>query len=253
MMIDIQNSADYRGLPLHNVGIKDYTLQMTINGEHTLATVEFAVSLDAEHKGIHMSRLCQLLDSYNVLNNKSITELLSLALKILETDSASIAIDTIYFRRKLAPVTNLSGVMGYKIYVSATASQAGTTIKHCINIPIAAVCPCSKAISNFGAHNQRGNVCVSLVDVDVFDYDTIIDIVEKQAASCELYSVLKREDEKAVTESAYQNAKFVEDITRDAIIGIRSQYGSKLRSIECINYESIHNHNAFAFYGNGES
>ncbi len=249
-MIDLQNSKDDRGLPLHNVGVKDYILQMIINEQHTIAKVQFGVSLDAGHKGIHMSRLCQLLDSFYVLNNNNIKEILTSARKLLATDFASIVIDTTYFRRKKAPITGFSGIMSYGIHVSAT-TQTDTLIKHSISVPVTAVCPCSKAISNYGAHNQRGLVCATLGDIDIFDYDTVIDIVEKQAASYDLYSILKREDEKMVTERAYENAKFVEDITRDAIIGLKAYYGYKLHSIECVNYESIHNHNAFAFYDNG--
>lgn len=246
-MIDIQSSEDCRGIFLHSVGVKDYLLQARINEQHTLAKIQFGVSLRETQKGIHMSRLCQLLNSFETISNDNIIKILILGMEVLNAKSAKISIDSIYFRKKTAPVSGIDGAMSYIVRIDASIKEDGSVaIKHSINVPVTAVCPCSKAISNFGAHNQRGIICVTLLDVDVCDYNDIISIIEKNGASCELYSILKREDEKNVTETAYDNAKFVEDIVRDTVIGLRTHYPDQIDSIECVNYESIHNHNAFA-------
>lgn len=248
-MIDIQSSEDCRGIFLHSVGIKDYLLQAKINEQHTLAKIQFGVSLGETQKGIHMSRLCQLLDSFETISNDKIIKILTLGTEVLNAKSGNIVIDSTYFRKKKAPVSGIDGVMSYIVRIAASMTEDGSvTIKHSVNVPVTAVCPCSKAISNFGAHNQRGMICVTLLGVDVCDYNDIINIIEKNGASCELYSILKREDEKNVTETAYDNAKFVEDIVRDTVIGLRIRYPNQIDSIESVNYESIHNHNAFALF-----
>ena len=251
-MIDIQNNIDDRGVSLHWVGIKDYTLQVVINNQHTIANVQLGVSLDATHKGIHMSRLSQLLQDFHILNNETVIDLLNRSKELLESSTSSIIINTTYFRKKNAPVSGLSGTINYSINIFASLSSSNRSIYHSICVPITAVCPCSKAISSYGAHNQRGAIQITLSDIDIDDYDNVIRIIEKQASSCEVYSVLKRTDEKKVTEKAYENAKFVEDIVRDSIIALKPIYGCKLCSVECINFESIHNHNAFAYYYENE-
>ena len=246
-MIDIQSSEDCRGIFLHNVGVKDYLLQASINEQHTLAKIQFGVSLGETQKGIHMSRLCHLLDSFETISNDTVIKILTLGIELLNAKLAKIVIDSTYFRKKTAPVSGIDGTMSYIVRIAASMTDDGSVaIKHSINVPVTAVCPCSKAISNFGAHNQRGIICVTLLGVDVYNYNDIITIIEKNGASCELYSILKREDEKNVTEAAYDNAKFVEDIVRDTVIGLSTHYPDQIDSIECVNYESIHNHNAFA-------
>ena len=249
-MIDIQNNKDDRGIKLNSVGIKDFILQLKINDQQSIARIQFGVSLCDYRKGIHMSRLCQLLDSFDTLDNNNLERILTAANKLLESETSNIVIDTLYFKRKKSPITDNWSNMNYQVNIHANVSQGKKSFVHSISIPITAVCPCSKAISDFGAHNQRGIVCVTILDVDICDYDKIIEVIEKQACSCDLYSVLKREDEKQVTEFAYNNPKFVEDIVRESILCLRNVFGERVLSVECTNYESIHNHNAFANYSN---
>ena len=248
-MVDIQNSVDERDISLNCVGVENHILQTIINSENTVSSVNLGVSLDKKHKGIHMSRLCVLLEKIKTIDNECILNLLLSAKQSHCAETSQVLINTVYFRKKVAPVSRIIGTVNYDITIKAILdSNNKFTIFHSISIPITSLCPCSKAISKYGAHNQRGIVIATFINIDVSEYEKIINIIENMASSCDIYSVLKRTDEKYVTELAYNNPKFVEDIVRDATIGLQQEYNANLISIKCVNFESIHNHNAFAYY-----
>lgn len=248
-MVDIHESIETRGIFLENVGISDCLIQVEILGERTLASVDFGVSLNEQSRGIHMSRLAQILKEFKIISNETILSCLSEAREMLGAQRAEIKICTQYFRNKTTPLSKIDNKMNYEVCILASIGEKNELeIRHTIIIPITSVCPCSKAISDFGAHNQRGKVSVVLQQIDINDYNTIIDIIENYASSYGLYSILKRLDEKFVTEKAYENAKFVEDIVRDAAVQLSKIYSTQLKEIKAKNFESIHNHNAYAIY-----
>lgn len=248
-MIDIHSSKEERGIYLQYVGISDVLIQTKLESENTLAKINLGVSLNADCKGIHMSRLCEILSSIENISNETLCYILHRSLDKLDANMSKIIVDTKYFIEKVAPVSKMKAKMDYNVVINAEVVKGELPhFIHIICVPITAVCPCSKAISQYGAHNQRGEVKVSLKDIDVSDYKKVIKIVESFAASQELYRILKRPDEKYVTEHAYEHAKFVEDIVRDAVVGLKNEYQEKLIEVETKNYESIHNHNAYAIY-----
>lgn len=246
-MIDIQNERENRGIPLNCVGVSDYRMPIHINNQPTIANIKLGVSLDEYHKGIHMSRLCILLNDLDEVNNDSIKQLLSRAIQVSQSQFSKIEIETSFYLTKKAPVSQLTSKLFYGVKIVAQAECEKNDIVHKLTIPITSLCPCSKAISIYGAHNQRGSVSIEMFDIDTSFYPKIIHLIEKVAASSELFEVLKRPDEKFVTEFAYNNPKFVEDIVRDAIGTLQTTFFGKLLSVEVENYESIHAHNAFAY------
>lgn len=248
-MIDIHNCKEERGIFLQNVGISDVFVQTKLESEYTLAKMNLGVSLNINCKGIHMSRLCELLSNIESISNDTLSHTLYKSLDMLDANMSKIIVDTKYFVEKEAPVSKIKAKMDYNVVINAEVINGELPqFKHTICVPITAVCPCSKAISRYGAHNQRGEVKVSLKGIDVRDYKKVIQIIESSAASQGLYRILKRPDEKYVTEHAYEHAKFVEDIVRDAVVNLNTEYHGKLIEVEAKNYESIHNHNAYAIY-----
>lgn len=244
-MIDIQNEADNRGIYLMNVGVSQYKLPITVNNQHTIATAKLGVSLSSSQRGIHMSRLCRLLETIDIVNNYTIQQILETAVREMPSDRSELLINTGIFVEKEAPISKIISKMYCDLFIRGNYSDGKISISHEIRIPITSLCPCSKAISKYGAHNQRGTIAVEFIDIDTGDYPSIIQLLEK-AASSEIFEVLKRYDEKYVTEHAYENPKFVEDIVRDVILTCNNFFPKKLKSVETINEESIHSHNAFA-------
>ena len=246
-MIDIQNETENRGIPLNYVGVSDYKIPIRINKQPTIAKVKFGISLDEYHKGIHMSRLCILLNDLEEVNNNSIKELLATAINVSQSTFSKVEIETSFYLTKIAPVSQLPSKLFYDTKVVAQSKCGEVEIVHKLTIPVTSLCPCSKAISMYGAHNQRGNIFIEMCGIDTSSYPEIIRLIEKTSASAELFEVLKRPDEKYVTEFAYNNPKFVEDIVRDAIRILQTSFPGKILSVEAVNYESIHEHNAFAY------
>lgn len=246
-MIDIQNEKENRGIKLNYVGVSDYKIPIQINKQPTVAKIKFGISLDEHHKGIHMSRLCILLNDLEEVNNDSIKQLLAAAIKVSQSESSKVEIEICFYLTKIAPVSQLPSQLFYDAKIVAESKFGKVEIIHKLTIPISSLCPCSKAISRYGAHNQRGSVSIEMCGIDTSSYPEIIHLIEKTAASSELFEVLKRTDEKYVTEFAYNNPKFVEDIVRDAIRILQTTFPGKLLSVEATNYESIHAHNAFAY------
>lgn len=246
-MIDIQNGIENRGIPLNYVGVSNYKVPIRINDQPAVAEVKFGVSLDKRHKGIHMSRLCVLLNELEEVNNCKIEQILAAANTVSQSTCSKIEIETSFYLTKKAPVSQLPSKVFYDVRIVAYSKHGATDIVHRLMIPVTSLCPCSKAISMYGAHNQRGSISVEMRNIDTSSYPKIIQMIEKSAASSEVYEVLKRPDEKFVTESAYDNPKFVEDAVRDTVAVLQADFSGKIISVEAVNYESIHAHNAFAY------
>jgi GTP cyclohydrolase I len=251
-MIDIQNQADYRDVPLAKVGVKglEYPIRVLDKEkkiQHTTARADLYADLPRHFKGTHMSRFVEIFHQYrDDLSMSRFLEMLSVIRNELEAESAFGAMVFPYFLEKKAPVSGLPGMMSYQCRYQGRVTGGGRHFSVTVSVPVATVCPCSKAISERGAHNQRGNVNVELELGPFFWIEDIIALVEK-AASSPVYSLLKREDEKFITEHAYDNPRFVEDLVRDVYIEIKNLNKFPRFSVEAENFESIHNHSAYAF------
>ena len=258
-MLDIQNKEDSREIPVEKGGVKGVKYPVSVldkskKVQNTTATVNLFVNLPHNFKGTHMSRFIEVFHKYhNDISMKNFLEMLEEIRQRLAAERAFGRICFPYYIEKKAPVTNAPGMMEYICaYEGESSSKKDNEQKFFISIkvPVATLCPCSKAISDFGAHNQRGFVKVTVLYKDFFWIEDIINIVET-CASTPLYSILKRQDEKYVTEHAYENPRFVEDVVRDVYLGLKAQ-GFDWFSVEAETEESIHNHNAYAYteFGN---
>ena len=252
-MIDIQNQPDFRKIPIDKVGIKGLkypvkVLDKTAGLQSTVAQISMYVDLPHQCKGTHMSRFVEILHLFRTkVSLESITNILEDMKKILGAQSSHIEIIFPYFIEKQAPQTGSKGLMDYTCSIIGSSNgRKQTDIVLTITVPITSVCPCSKEISEYGAHNQRGEVKVSTRFNKFIWIEDIVEIVET-SASCDIFSVLKREDEKFVTEKAYNNPKFVEDIARDVSKILMEDENIIWFSVSAENFESIHNHSAYAY------
>ena len=252
---DVQSEADKRAIEIQKVGIRGLKHPISIltqeGTQNTVATVDMTVSLEASVKGTHMSRFVEVFQDHKLATSTtSLIKLGSEMLKRLEADSGWIKIRFPYFINKTAPVSEVKSLMDYDV-----TWELETNAKEFINpslkvvVPVTSLCPCSKNISEYGAHNQRSHISITLDIIDPnLTINEVIYLAEK-SASCELWGLLKRPDEKFVTEKAYDNPKFVEDLVRDVAISLETLLSKKRisgYSIESENFESIHNHSAFA-------
>jgi GTP cyclohydrolase I len=251
-MIDVQNFTDHRDVPLAKVGVKNLEYPIRVldkvkKVQHTTAAVDLFADLPRHFKGTHMSRFIEIFHEYR--EDISMPRFLDM-LRHIRTDlEAAAAFGSVrfpYFMEKQAPVSRMSGMMSYRCCYQGWVNETDKHFTVAVSVPVATVCPCSKAISARGAHNQRGIVRLEVELGPFFWIEDIIEIVE-QAASSPVYSLIKREDEKAITERAYDNPKFVEDLVRDVYVTIRDLNQFPRFSVEAENFESIHNHNAYAF------
>ena len=248
---DVQNRADTRNIPINKVGIKDIRHPIRVgdrSGEdqHTIANFNMYVNLPHNFKGTHMSRFVEILhDHEKEISVKSFKTMLSEMTDRLEAGSGHIEMNFPYFVSKSAPVSGVKSLLDYDVtFIGEIHDGEPQTIVKVI-VPVTSLCPCSKKISDRGAHNQRSHVTVT-ARIDEFVWiEELIDIVE-QEASCELYGLLKRPDEKNVTERAYDNPKFVEDMVRDVAARLNSDDRINYYIVESENFESIHNHSAYA-------
>ena len=252
-MIDIQNQPDFRKIPIDKVGIKGLkypvkVLDKTTGLQSTVAQISMYVDLPHHCKGTHMSRFVEILHLFRTkVSLESITNILEDMKEILGAQSSHIEITFPYFIEKQAPQTGSKGLMDYTCSIMGSSNGSKQTdIVLTITVPITSVCPCSKEISEYGAHNQRGEVKVSTRFNKFIWIEDIVEIVET-SASCDIFSVLKREDEKFVTEKAYDNPKFVEDIARDVSKILMDDENITWFSVSAENFESIHNHSAYAY------
>ncbi len=255
-MDDVQNQKDTRGITIKQTGVNDVCLPFLIANENNLQPVQakicFTVSLSKDLRGTHMSRLMEILTDWTMkpMSMSGVDIILNEAINKLNTNIAKLKISFKYFVEREAPVSKKKSLLDLDCFFEGEVIDEQRNFILGVEIPLTTLCPCSKEISNFGAHNQR-SVCKVQLKFDnlnnIISIEELAKIIETQASS-PIYSVLKREDEKFVTEAAYQNPKFVEDILRDVIIAIRKISGVKKFSVECENFESIHNHNAFAYH-----
>ena len=256
---DTQSLPDARHLPIQRVGIKAlrYPMQIVTSGgdvQGTVATFAMYVGLPEQVKGTHMSRFIQLLEEVRVpINSQSFLALEKRMRERLDAATSYLEMSFPYFRRKAAPVSGVESLLDsdVKMIVETTAAY-GTRITIEVIAPVTSLCPCSKKISDYGAHNQRSHITIRAEGSTALSMDSLIDIAEREASS-ELYGVLKRADEKFVTERAYDNPKFVEDLVRDIALACHSHEHVGDFMVASENFEAIHNHSAYAeIYGRGK-
>ena len=248
---DVQGAADTRKLAINKVGIKDIRHPVIVKDrsdgqQHTIATCSLFVFLPHQFKGTHMSRFVKILnDNEKEISYHSFNEMLLQMANLLEADSGYIEMHFPYFVNKKAPVSGVESLLDYEVSLIGEIKDGVSSIRIKVQVPVTSLCPCSKSISDYGAHNQRSHVTVNARTSGFIWIEEIIDIVEKQA-SCELYGLLKRPDEKYVTERAYDNPKFVEDMVRDIAGELNKDERIRQYTLESENFESIHNHSAYA-------
>jgi GTP cyclohydrolase I len=246
---DLQSEPDNRNIPINKVGVKDITYPVVVldraEGEqHTVARVNMYVDLPKEFRGTHMSRFIEILNRYrHGISTYKIREILNEMKSALNAETAHFEIEFPFFITKKAPVSGVEGKMDYTCRLTGNSNEDFYTLE--VKVPVLSVCPCSKEISDFGAHNQRSYLSLKIKAREKIWIEDIIDIAE-DSASCGIYSILKREDEKFITEKSYENAVFVEDIVRNASMKLMVLKGIMWFSVESENFESIHNHSAYA-------
>ncbi|MGE5621821.1 MAG: GTP cyclohydrolase FolE2 [Bacillota bacterium] len=247
---DIQSQRDPRNMPIDAVGIKGvrYPVMLAAGGQTpTAATFSMAVGLPASAKGTHMSRFIELLEAQTApLDQHGFKSLLLRMLERLDAASGAIEMRFPYFVRKTAPISGVQSLLDLDASWKASRSPDGK-IRSWMRVVVAAtsLCPCSKEISAYGAHNQRSHITIEAELAREMTIEELVAIAE-QSASCEVYGLLKRPDEKYVTERAYDNPKFVEDLVRDVAIALDRDARVAAYTVEVENFESIHNHSAFA-------
>ncbi len=255
---DTQSQPDGRHLPIQRVGIKSlrYPVQILAadgTAQPTVATFAMYVGLPEHVKGTHMSRFIQVLDEHRApLDTAGVVAFERSMRERLEAASGHLEMAFPYFRRKAAPVSGVESLLDADVrYIVETTAERGTRLTIEVVAPVTSLCPCSKKISDYGAHNQRSHITLRAEAGPALSIDTLIDMAEREA-SAELYGVLKRADEKYVTEQAYDNPKFVEDLVRD--IALRCQRHPQIGAfvVASENFEAIHNHSAYAeIHGHG--
>ena len=248
---DTQSEPDHRRIPIDRVGIKNlrYPIQIRDKAravQSTIAQFELTVDLPHQYKGTHMSRFVEALNEHGpTIHIDNVREILERLRQKLHSQKAHISFEFPFFLEKKAPVTQAVGMMDYTVRFAATADGDQFDFVATVIVPVTTLCPCSKAISAYGAHNQRGQVTYSVRFHKPIWIEDLIQLVEG-CASCELYSLLKRPDEKAVTERAYENPVFVEDLVRNVAALSDREPNIRWYRVEAENFESIHNHNAYA-------
>lgn len=249
---DVQSSNDSRQLPINKVGIKGIrhpvkVLDKSEGVQHTIADFRMYVGLPHNFKGTHMSRFVEILNTQDrEISVENFESMLRDMVKRLEAQTGHVEMTFPYFINKSAPVSGVKSLMDYEVSfigeILADGSYRQTTK---IVVPVTSLCPCSKKISDYGAHNQRSHVTVTAQTNSLIWIEELVQMVEAQA-SCELYGLLKRPDEKFITEKAYDNPKFVEDMVRDVAGVMNAESRIDAYIVESENFESIHNHSAYA-------
>ncbi|TAJ93707.1 MAG: GTP cyclohydrolase I FolE2 [Gammaproteobacteria bacterium] len=248
---DIQSSQDNRHIPIDRVGIKDIKHPIVVSDrsggeQHTVARFNMYVSLPHNFKGTHMSRFVEILNNHEYeITVESFKRIIKEMTHILDAESGHIEMTFPYFMKKKAPVSGVQSLMDYDVTFIGEIHDKKPIVSVKIIVPVTSLCPCSKDISERGAHNQRSHVTILVRMRDFIWIEDLIETVEK-VASCELYGLLKRPDEKFVTERAYDNPKFVEDLVRDVAVRFNEDDRISAYTVESENFESIHNHSAYA-------
>lgn len=248
---DIQKSVDERNIPIDKVGVRKvkYPIQVLDRSQehqHTIGTFTLTVDLPSEFKGTHMSRFLEVLAEHGrEISVEGLPNLLDHLRCRLKAERAHVVVEFPFFMEKAAPVTGKAGMMAFDCGFEAEFNGE-FSVTLCLRVPVTTLCPCSKEISAYGAHNQRGWVTVRLRNRGHLWLEEVIEMIEASASS-PLYPVLKRPDEKAVTERAYDNPRFVEDMVREVALKFDADERIREYSIEVENEESIHAHNAYAY------
>jgi GTP cyclohydrolase I len=248
---DKQSERDYRELRIDKVGVRGLRFPIQIRDkahalQNTVATIGMFVDLPKEFKGTHMSRFIEVLNAHgNIVHVDNITDILHEMQKKLHATTSHLEMEFPFFLSKTAPVSGKESVMDYTARFDAAACGNEIDFVLTVKAKVTTLCPCSKAISAYGAHNQRGEVTVQIRSAKAIWIEDLIAIIES-SASAELFSLLKRQDEKAVTERAYENPVFVEDLVRNVALRLNAHADVTWYRVEAENFESIHNHNAYA-------
>lgn len=248
---DVQSSEDTRRLAIDRVGIKAirHPVRVADKGggvQHTIATFNMYVELPHNFKGTHMSRFVEIINAHErEISVESFESMLREMVERLEADSGQIEMAFPYFIDKAAPISGVRSLLDYEVTFSGEIIQGAYTLIMKVVVPVTSLCPCSKGISDYGAHNQRSHVTITARTNSHVWIEDIVRVAEENA-SCELYGLLKRPDEKYVTERAYDNPKFVEDMVRDVATALNRDKRIDKYVVESENFESIHNHSAYA-------
>lgn len=248
---DKQSERDTRELRIDKVGVRGLRFPIQIRDkahtvQNTVATIGMFVDLPKEFKGTHMSRFIEVLNAHgNMVHVENINDILFAMQKKLHSDCSHLEMEFPFFLTKKAPVSGRESVMDYTARFDAAACGKEIDFVLTVKASVTTLCPCSKAISSYGAHNQRGEVSVQIRSNKAIWIEDLIALIESSASS-ELFALLKREDEKAVTERAYENPVFVEDLVRNVALKLNAHPDVTWYKVEAENYESIHNHNAYA-------
>ncbi|HEY7758126.1 MAG TPA: GTP cyclohydrolase FolE2 [Burkholderiales bacterium] len=250
-MPDVQSTADTRRLAIDRVGIKGIRHPARVRDksggvQHTVAQFNMYVHLPHNFKGTHMSRFVEILNSHErEISVESFEAILRETVERLDAECGRIEMSFPYFINKAAPVSGVESLMDYEVTFVGEIEQGRYRFTMKVVVPVTSLCPCSKGISDYGAHNQRSHVTVTARTRGFVWIEDLVRVCEEQA-SCELYGLLKRPDEKYVTERAYDNPKFVEDMVRDIAAVLNGDERIEAYVVESENFESIHNHSAYA-------
>ena len=258
MMQDVQNRADTREIPIDRVGVCDLRYPIIVmdrenRQQSTTARLSMSVNLPREFKGTHMSRFIEILNSHRgEITMRTLPTILQELKERLDAESAHIEVEFPYFLERRAPVSGARALMDYECVFTGEVNGGASDFVLGVRIPVTSLCPCSKAISDYGAHNQRGYVTVEIrsrpgqdLKPEFVWIEEVVEVAEA-SASAPLYPLLKREDERHVTMQAYDNPAFVEDVVREVAIRLKSDDRIVWFRVHALNQESIHNHNAFA-------
>ena len=251
VMPDVQSTPDTRQIPIQRVGVKGVRHPLTVrtaDGEiqPTVGMWNLDVHLPAEQKGTHMSRFVALLEENKApLEAVTFRTMLAAMLEKLEAEAGRIEVSFPYFVNKTAPVSGVQSLLDYEVTLTGETRNGATRLFLKVLVPVTSLCPCSKKISQYGAHNQRSHVTINAELAGDVAVEELVRIAEEEA-SCELWGLLKRPDEKFVTERAYENPKFVEDLVRDVAQRLNADERIVAYVLEAENFESIHNHSAYA-------
>ncbi|MGC8519198.1 MAG: GTP cyclohydrolase FolE2 [Steroidobacteraceae bacterium] len=252
VLADVQASPDSRNLRINRVGVKGLRTLLRIRQadgreQSTVARLDMSVGLPGEVKGTHMSRFVEIIEANpTALDLPALLALLQRMLARLGADRGEIAVACTYFIRKSAPVSGVESLLDHEILMRvAHDPHGGTRATLQVCVPVTSLCPCSKEISDYGAHNQRSHVTIEAQLNAPMTIEELVRIAEEEA-SCELFGLLKRPDEKFVTERAYENPKFAEDLVRDVAVRLNAEERITRYRVTAENFESIHNHSAFA-------
>lgn len=248
---DVQSRADTREIAINKVGIKDIRHPVRVKDrnegeQHTIATFNMYVFLPHNFKGTHMSRFVEILNNHErEITVESFKDMLTEMAERLESEAGYIEMNFPYFINKKAPISGVESLLDYQVTLIGEIRLGVPKMSIKVIVPVTSLCPCSKSISDRGAHNQRSHVTLTVRTQDFVWIEELIELVEKEA-SCELFGLLKRPDEKFVTEKAYDNPKFVEDMVRDVASRLNEDERIHAYKVESENFESIHNHSAYA-------